>query len=428
MPHFPRTPLAPLTRPIAGRWRHPHIAAVLALAFVAAFTTAAGAVRTAAASRPATVAVVSTTVTLFPEADAYVDESSPASNHDTATEWPLELKTNAQEHYPLWRFDTSAIPADATINSGELKVFVNSGEGDSPIHIIVERITLDWNQATVTWNNRPPTSGTWGSWDTDNDPGARTFDIRVLVGNWVNGNMPNHGVTLRGPATGSYERLFRATGTTRPHLDVVYTAQAGTATPTGSPTASATATSTATSAATSAATSTTTPSPTITTSATSTPTPTPTPTLSPTVASTAAPTSTPSASPTTAETPSPSPTASGTALATSTETPIGTPTITVTITATVTMTATATLTPTLAATGIATTETPDPGTTSTPTPTPSAIASPTPTPTSGDDTPTPDASRTATPVATPATPTMVTRVFLPVMLRGVAFDEPVGMP
>ncbi|MFN8424239.1 MAG: DNRLRE domain-containing protein [Anaerolineae bacterium] len=194
-------------RPTARLPHRPFAAAAVALA--AALAAGAGAATTAAAPRPAAAAVVATSVTLFPVADAYVDQASPATNHNTATAWPVERDANGRERYPLLRFDTSAIPADATITAADLKVYLNSGTGDSPIHIIVERITLDWDRATVTWNNRPPTSGTWGSWDTDKDPGERTFDIRVLVGNWVRDSMPNHGLTLRGPATGTYERLFR---------------------------------------------------------------------------------------------------------------------------------------------------------------------------------------------------------------------------
>lgn len=278
------------------------------------------------------------TVTLYPMADAYVDQQSPATNFDTAAEWPLELRANGAERYPLWRFDTSAIPADATVTQAELKVYLNSGTGGGLLHVIVERITVAWDQTTVRWNNRPPTQGTWGSWDTDTDPGPRTFDVRVLVGNWVRGSLPNHGLVLRGPTEGPYERLYRSSGTNRPHLDIVYTAPTASPTPsptasftatptaTGTPTATRTDTPTATATATALPTATLTPTATTPNTATTTPTASPSPsplaTATPTEAATTTPTLAASATP---GAPSPSPTPATTAPASATSAPTGDP-------------------------------------------------------------------------------------------------------
>lgn len=309
------------------------------------------------------------TVTLYPMADAYVDQQSPATNFDTAAEWPLELRANGAERYPLWRFDTSAIPADATVTQAELKVYLNSGTGGGLLHVIVERITVAWDQTTVRWNNRPPTQGTWGSWDTDTDPGPRTFDVRVLVGNWVRGSLPNHGLVLRGPTEGPYERLYRSSGTNRPHLDIVYTAP--TASPTPSPTASFTATPTATG------------------------TPTATRTDTPTATATATATPTASTAPTATATATALPTATLTPTATTPNTATTTPTASPSPSplATATPTEAATTTPTLAAS--ATPGAPSPS----PTPATTATASATSAPT-GDPSPGPSPSATAAGTAT----------------------------
>lgn len=404
-------------RPTPRLPRRPHVAAAVALA--AALAAGVGAATTAAAPRPAAAAVVATSVSLFPVADAYIDQASPATNHNTATAWPVERDANGRERYPLLRFDTSAIPADATITAADLKVYLNSGTGDSPIHIIVERITLDWDQATVTWNNRPPTSGTWGSWDTDKDPGERTFDIRVLVGNWVRDSMPNHGLTLRGPTSGTYERLFRSTGTTRPHIDVVYTAP--TATPSATPTASATATPTATPTWTPTPTPSNTPTatwtpsatPTATPSATPTPTPSSTPTPTPSITPTLTPSTTPTASSTAPATPGPgftpsiTPSASPT-LEASTPTAVG---------ATVTPTATLTLAPTATATAGG------------PSPTSPISGTFTPAPTAATPSATSVPSLTGTPTPTAAgTGVLGAHVYLPVSLRSAALADPNGSP
>lgn len=406
-------------RPTPRLPRRPHVAAAVALA--AALAAGVGAATTAAAPRPAAAAVVATSVSLFPVADAYIDQASPATNHNTATAWPVERDANGRERYPLLRFDTSAIPADATITAADLKVYLNSGTGDSPIHIIVERITLDWDQATVTWNNRPPTSGTWGSWDTDKDPGERTFDIRVLVGNWVRDSMPNHGLTLRGPTSGTYERLFRSTGTTRPHIDVVYTAP--TATPSATPTASATATPTAT--------------------PTWTPTPTPTPSNTPTATWT--PSATPTATPSATPTPTPSSTPTPTPSITPTLTPSTTPTASSTAPATPGPGFTPSITPSASPTLEASTPT---AVGATVTPTATLTLAPTATATAGGPSPTSPISGTFTPAPTAATPSATSvpsltgtptptaagtgvlgaHVYLPVSLRSAALADPNGSP
>lgn len=354
------------------------------------------------------------TVTLYPMADAYVDQQSPATNFDTAAEWPLELRANGAERYPLWRFDTSAIPADATVTQAELKVYLNSGTGGGLLHVIVERITVAWDQTTVRWNNRPPTQGTWGSWDTDTDPGPRTFDVRVLVGNWVRGSLPNHGLVLRGPTEGPYERLYRSSGTNRPHLDIVYTAP--TASPTPSPTASFTATPTATGTPTATRTDT----PTATATATATPTASTAPTATATATALPTATLTPTATtPNTATTtPSASPSPSPLATATPTEAATTTPTLAASATPgapspSPTPATTATASATSAPTGD-----PNPG------PSPSATAAGTATATGTVPTP-PTGTGTATPAPSP-TVTLpgeaFARIYLPMALKTARLD------
>lgn len=358
-----------------------------------------------AAAAPATSAHVdapagvTTSVTLYPVADTYVDQQNPTQNFNTAAQWPVERRTNNTERYPLLRFDTSAIPEDATVTSADLKVYLMSGSGDSPILVKVERITFTWNQDTVTWNSRPPVAGVYGSWETDNDPGTRTFDIRVLAANWIRDAWPNHGVTLRGPDGGTYERLYRATGATRPHLDIVYTAPEPTATAT--PTAGTTPSPSATSTATPSSTSTPAPTSTPTSSQTTTPTHTPSPTATPSPTSTSAPSTTPTDPPTATSTPTETPLPPGSATITATTSP--TPSITPPTPAT----ATPSETPT-------TTRTPSPTIS---TPGPSSTPTPSDTPTYGSQTP----SRTPTQTDTP-TPLDRHILYLPVTLRSATIE------
>lgn len=269
-----------------------------------------------------------TTVTLFPMADAYVDEQNPATNFNTAGAWPVARReTSGLERYPLLKFDLSGIPVGSQVTSAELRLFLDAAEGDPSVSITVSRITLAWNETTVKWNNRPPDQCCWDSLVVGQPTGQdRVWDIRTLVNNWVSGgNIINHGLTLNGPATGFYGRFFEAAGARRPRLVVNYIAPTATPTASPTPTATGTATEAASATPTNTATATATTSPTPTATETSTVTASATSTASPTTTATAtvtpSETATPEPSPTGMVTPSPTASATGTEVGTATATP-----------------------------------------------------------------------------------------------------------
>jgi len=339
------------------------------------------------------------TVTLTPVADAYVSQPQPGTNYNNASNWPIQRDSQLRERYPLLRFDLSSIPEGSEVTGAELEVYVDNATGQAVVELVVERITFTWNQATVTWNNRPPMQGRWATLDVGNSPGWRELDLRVLTNNWVRGSLPNHGVAIRGPEDVEFLRSLGAAGGTKPRLVVNYVPP--TLTPTASPSASATATASHTPSPSATATSTATPTTTATATSTATatatgsPSPTTTAPPSPTTTAPPSPTDEPSATATLAATPTGSPTATETATATPTATgsthqpPTPTPTVTPSATATPTIMPTPDLLAT--ATALAATLTavaPSPGT-------PAATATGTPTLASG----------TATPTGTPTGPT-----------------------
>lgn len=92
----------------------------------------------------------------------------------------------------------SMLPGDAQIISAEFFIFVTSGVG---IPVDVHRITSDWSEATVTWNNfggsgsyKPADEGSFNSF-----PGWQSVDITTLVENWIfdTDNYPNYGILLK---------------------------------------------------------------------------------------------------------------------------------------------------------------------------------------------------------------------------------------
>ena len=294
-------------------------------------------------------AAVPTAVTIHANADAYVDSGKPNDNYGSAANLYVSLYGSpANIQKTLARFSLAAIPAEATIDDARFELYLNSASGLSTVNLGLGRNGIEWKEDTVLFSNRPAclplsTAATVGT-----TVGWYGWDATALIAQWVQGSMPNYGVCVGGPGSGSlYMRRFTSReGGIAPRLVVKYYPPTPTPTPTN----------------------------------TSLPTKTPTPTRTWTPTTTATQTPTATVTSTRTWTPTPSATATASPSATATVAPTGTGTGTPTATRTITPTATWTRTITV---------TPSPTRTLTPTRTGSPVWSPTPTATGkpGDSVP-----------------------------------------
>ena len=126
--------------------------------------------------------------------------------------------TNGAVHRPLLRFDLRDIPPSATISSASLSLYHNATSSATPGKIDLHRVTRAWREGGGE-NNCQKTGAIWqeaqpdlpwtaqgGDYDgailasvTDSTvpAGWDSFPITSLVGQWVAGTAPNHGVLLR---------------------------------------------------------------------------------------------------------------------------------------------------------------------------------------------------------------------------------------
>jgi hypothetical protein len=180
--------------------------------------------------------------TLTPVADTYVQDDRPDENFASATFLRVgEFQEFCADARAFVRFDLSAIPANATINSATLRLYLRYGNAGSK-RIDVHRIAESWNLGTVTWNNQPSYSaasyayalvGTTNAW--------YTWDVTTLVSFWNTGYYTNHGFALDGLLADCNWREFDSlTGANAPQLVIDYTL------PTATPTRTATQTATRT--------------------------------------------------------------------------------------------------------------------------------------------------------------------------------------
>lgn len=224
-------------------------------------------------ARPESATAATTTkVTLTPTQASFTSSTAPTTKYG---KYDVLVATSAVYRTYL-TFDTSRIPAGATVTGATLAMSVRSTATTKP-GLAVRKVAPGWSAATITGANRPVASGGVLNAHGTAKAGAVTT-VSLATGGVTVGKASSFEVLYEVLAAGVN---FDKSGAKAPKLTVTYTVGAPTASPTAS--ASATATRTAT------------PSPTV--APTKSPSPTPAPTTSPTVKPTPTPTPTRTAAP-----------------------------------------------------------------------------------------------------------------------------------
>lgn len=169
-------------------------------------------------------AELSDTKTLYSTNDAYTDKQNPGSNYGSSADLIADrnddgslLKTIAL------KFDLSSIPANATIHSATLNLYLKSCTGTATNGFTVGQVfNPDWNESSVNWN----TSLTYIHWVSAtglcNASTWYHWDVLSLVQYWMGGE-PNYGIVAFSP-WGSLNRTFasKENGSFKPELVLNY--------------------------------------------------------------------------------------------------------------------------------------------------------------------------------------------------------------
>ncbi len=171
--------------------------------------------------------------------DAQISQPEAGWNFGTTTLMTMGMSNGARRD--LLQFDLSAIPSNAAITKAELKLNYYGGSSSYPMDMSAHRVTSNWSEGTVTWNQRD--SGiSWATigGDFNSSPestthlegtyGWYTWDITNLTQMWFNGTVPNYGVLLKCNEStvpnGNYKYFYSSdygTASLRPQLVVIYT-------------------------------------------------------------------------------------------------------------------------------------------------------------------------------------------------------------
>jgi hypothetical protein len=197
------------------------------------------------------------TVTLYPIADGSMDQDSPTTVGATGSFIATGFFSTPQTNRGLVEFDISGIPLDATINSAELKLTVDSNFLGTSHTLNIYRVRRNWRRTsgapvanTASWNNYHQGLGlawsTAGAGHTTNDRDSATIGTLAVtaatsgtqtitlgasqVEEWIDGTFPCFGVLLQATVESGSNTLMRwkpksdATPANRPQLIIDYTA------------------------------------------------------------------------------------------------------------------------------------------------------------------------------------------------------------
>jgi len=126
------------------------------------------------------------TATFYPTDDSYVSSTIPDQIAGGLTAFNIRNGGSGNEWaaQPVIKFDISSIPSETDIISASLNIFYHHYSDNDPSgrELTLYRLTGDWNEETITWNNMPahhsgitsltyaPSSpNNWMQWDVTGD-------------------------------------------------------------------------------------------------------------------------------------------------------------------------------------------------------------------------------------------------------------------
>jgi hypothetical protein len=178
-------------------------------------------------------------------ADTFIRQSSGAGQ---GTNHKIEAwKKAGDEARTLLQVDLSSLPAGAHVVSAVLQIEAETVHLSGPsAQLAAHRITRAWSETNATWSNYDVVLVLGQPWTTaggDFDPvaaasvslpdetkGWKSFDLTVLVQQWLAGTYPNYGVLLKANSSVDDFKLFSSddVAANRPKVVIQYVCECGT--------------------------------------------------------------------------------------------------------------------------------------------------------------------------------------------------------
>jgi hypothetical protein len=109
--------------------------------------------------------------------DTHVKQASPTSTYGTRDTVDIDYNSSSAEERGFMKFDLTSLSA-ATISSAKLKLYITSDSSATQTMKLLNTGDSNFNEATMTWNNKPtPSATTVGTITAPNDGQWVTIDI-----------------------------------------------------------------------------------------------------------------------------------------------------------------------------------------------------------------------------------------------------------
>ena len=171
-----------------------------------------------------------TTVTLTPSVkDVWAEQLNPNTNYGSSNNLFIGRDPGGEYNHSFIYWDISSLPSCIDITNAEIRVDQKSTYPDI-VCVHIRRVTSPWNENSVTYNNQPSSSGSYGTYCGFNSTsGYKFIPVTSLVQDLL--IYGNDGVMLYTPSTVTPGKLqwfsSREDGTanSRPRLIITYTTQ-----------------------------------------------------------------------------------------------------------------------------------------------------------------------------------------------------------
>jgi hypothetical protein len=137
-------------------------------------------------------------VTVFAEADSWIDENSASNNFGTDAILKVRSQASSDDFRALVRFALpSNLPAGCVVESATLRLYAAAWADSRSLEVL--RLADSWSEGTVTWNNQPATIGAAAT--TASGLGYREWDVASQVQTMYDIDA-NHGFLIRDASEG----------------------------------------------------------------------------------------------------------------------------------------------------------------------------------------------------------------------------------
>jgi len=160
----------------------------------------------------------------YPSDDAFVYSAYPETEYGLKITFLFVSDRSTYSKQTYLKFDLSSL-SGSIINSAALKLYkCNTSTYERDVNLY--RVAEDWDEETITWNNKPSNystiisstsvknGGIWYTWTGE--------EFKDLIQKWVDGTYDNYGMVLMTSYGGDYEFYSKEyfLSSYRPYLEI----------------------------------------------------------------------------------------------------------------------------------------------------------------------------------------------------------------